>query len=192
MAADAGPRNGAARRGRARDLAKTARRTRRVSRRARHRQPVCGAISFRVGDLRVAWNRSDARSHSRQARCALSHGRDRRRRDGAQFDRRAVGVRRSRLHRVARRQSPRQQFSDGSGRVRRPDRRRHRRRDRELASCRFAATSTSPRPIRPARGAHCPPPLASNATPRASAPESTRCCRLPSGMRPPQTRQRRR
>ena len=61
------------------------------------------------------------------ARRALSHGRNRRRRRGAQFAARPVGVRGSRLDRPARRQSPGEQFLDRGGGVRRARRRQRRR-----------------------------------------------------------------
>ena len=111
-------------------------------------------------------------------------GGDRGRPGRPQFDRGTVGVRRGRLHRPARRQSPRQQFPDRSGRRRRLGRRRHRRRDRDPRRAASRRLPPAPRPIRPAFGARCPPPPASNATRTASAPESTRFCRSPTAAKP--------
>ena len=77
-----------------------------------------GALSGHRGGLPRSRRRSGARADPGAAGAALSHGRDRRGRRGAKFDRRPLGVRRGGLHRPPRRQSACEQFADRSRRLR--------------------------------------------------------------------------
>ena len=85
----------------------------RLPRRARgDRRAVRGALSGHRGGLPRSRRRPGARADPGAAGAALSHGRDRGGRRGAELGRGPLGVRRSGLHRAARRQSAGEQLAD--------------------------------------------------------------------------------